>query len=133
MADLLIVDDDAETADLLSELLRFDGHVTRIATNGMEGLTLLRERRPDLVVLDVEMPALTGPEMALEMFLRDRGLENIPIILCSGVLDLDSIAAEVGTRYFLPKPYDPLVLTRLIQRVLEERAAPHPHLQEKRP
>ncbi|MCW5831528.1 MAG: hypothetical protein KIS78_03635, partial [Labilithrix sp.] len=83
--------------------------------------------------LDVEMPALTGPEMALEMFLRDRGLENIPIILCSGVLDLESIAADVGTRYFLPKPYDPSALTRLIQRVLEERAAPQPRLLEKRP
>ncbi|MBX3204426.1 MAG: response regulator [Labilithrix sp.] len=133
MADLLIVDDDAETADLLSELLRFDGHATRVASNGMEGLTLLRDRRPDLVVLDVEMPSLSGPEMALEMFLRDRGLESIPIILCSGVLDLDSVAAEVGTRYFLPKPYDPMVLTHLIQQVLRERAAPHPHLPEKRP
>lgn len=131
MADLLIVDDDTDTADLLSELLRFDGHATRVANSGMQGLDLLHDRRPDLVVLDVEMPTLSGPEMALQMFLRDRGLENIPIILCSGVLDLDSVAEEVGTRYFLPKPYDPVVLMHLIQQVLTERAAPHPHLPEK--
>lgn len=131
MADLLIVDDDVDTADLLSEMLRFDGHDTRVANDGSEGLSLARDRKPDLVVLDVEMPKVSGPEMAHEMFLRDRGLESVPIILCSGVLDLGGVAASVGTRYFLPKPYALDSLLSLIGRVLRERVPPAPPSEER--
>jgi DNA-binding NtrC family response regulator len=133
MANLLIVDDDADMAALLADLLCLSGHTTRVASNGKEGLAALHASKPDLVVLDVEMPMLTGPEMALEMFLRDRGLEHIPVVLCSGVLDLDRVAAFVGTRYFMSKPYDPVVLMELIERALVERVPPHPSVPERQP
>lgn len=125
MADVLIVDDDADTADLLSELLQHMGHTTRVARDGREGLVRLKERLPDVVVLDVEMPKLTGPELALEMFLQDHGLEDVPIVLCSGVLDLEAFADHVGTKYFLAKPYDAGELLSLIELANHERIAPH--------
>ncbi|AKV02195.1 Two-component response regulator [Labilithrix luteola] len=126
MADLLIVDDDVDTADLLSELLHFDGYDTRVANDGSEALSLLDARKPDLVVLDVEMPKVSGPEMAHQMFMRNHGLESVPIILCSGMLDLGVVAASVGTRYYLSKPYALDSLVSLIGRALRERAAPDP-------
>jgi len=126
MADLLIVDDDMDVADLLGEALEHRGHDIRIARDGEEGLRELSIRIPDLVLLDVEMPVLGGPEMAYQMFIRDLGLESIPIVLLSGVVDLENVAARVGTPYFLGKPYSLNALFSLCERALAERTPPRP-------
>jgi DNA-binding NtrC family response regulator len=128
MADLLVVDDDADVADSMAELLMDEGHVIRIAHDGKQGLTRLAERIPEAVLLDVEMPVLTGPEMAIKMFLDDCGQEEIPIVLISGVKNLAAVAARVGTPYFLSKPFAVDVLLRLIGRALVERVPPRPKL-----
>jgi DNA-binding response OmpR family regulator len=124
VADLLIVDDDVDAALTLADILRSDGHAVRTAFDGGEGLTLLRDKQPDLVVLDVEMPVIDGPKLARLMFLHDLGLEDVPILLCSGVLDLRTTAAIVGTPYFLAKPYRLDALLRLLDVALSERASP---------
>jgi len=126
MADILVVDDDRDTADALSDFLTMEGHQVRIAGDGLEGLTCLDARLPDLVLLDVEMPRLTGPEMAYEMLVRNVGREKIPIVLLSGFLNLRQVAARVGTKYFLGKPYSIDAALALIARALEERSAPLP-------
>jgi DNA-binding NtrC family response regulator len=124
VADLLLVDDDLELTDALAEFLRAEGHLVRVACNGQEGIGLLAERRPDLVMLDVEMPLMNGPEMAYRMFLHNSGDEKVPIVLLSGVLDLPGVARIVGTPYFLGKPYVLDALLVLIARALGERTAP---------
>jgi DNA-binding NtrC family response regulator len=126
MADLLIVDDDLDVVWVLEQVLLGEGHVVRVAHNGEEGLKLLVERSPDLVILDVEMPILDGPSMAYQMFVHDCGMEEIPILLISGVFDVDVVAQRVGTPYFLSKPFDPNELLRLIRRTFTERALPRP-------
>jgi DNA-binding response OmpR family regulator len=126
MADLLIVDDDRDMAELLGEALAHHGHQVRFAHDGMDGLRELATRWPDAVLLDVEMPLLDGPQMAWQMFVRDRGLETIPIILLSGVVDLERVAARVGTPYFLAKPYALGAVRALCDRALTERTAPEP-------
>src|SRR5262249_3295299 len=93
VADLLIVDDDSDLGDLLGEAVVDEGHQVRIARNGREGLRLVAERSPDLVLLDVEMPVLDGPDMAYQLFLRNCGAEKIPIVLVSGNVDLPRSAA----------------------------------------
>src|SRR5262249_13775852 len=99
MADLLVVDDDPDVGDMLADILRCEGHSVRVARGGSQGLTLLAERLPDAVLLDVEMPLMTGPQMALRMFVNDCGQEEIPIVLQSGVKDLPAVAALVNTPY----------------------------------
>jgi CheY-like chemotaxis protein len=126
MADLLIVDDDGDVADVLGELLGGEGHSIRIAHDGLEGIGRLKEGLPDAILLDVDMPRLTGPEMAYRLFLRDAGEEKIPIVLLSGKIDLPRVADAVGTPYFLCKPYDWARLLALLDRVLVERTPPHP-------
>ena len=126
MAELLIVDDDADVADLLAEALADRGHEVRRADNGQQGMRELAKHMPDLIVLDVEMPELDGPAMAMRMYLNDRGLETIPIVLVSGVVDLRRIAARVGTPYFLGKPFSLEAVTKMCERALGERVAPHP-------
>jgi CheY-like chemotaxis protein len=128
VADLLVVDDDSDLAELLADLLGGQGHTVRIARNGREGLRLVAERIPDLVLLDVEMPLLTGPEMSQEMIVRDSGQEEIPIVLLSGVTNLFRVAASVGTPYYLRKPYDAEAVSRLVASALVERRPPHPEL-----
>jgi DNA-binding response OmpR family regulator len=128
MADLLIVDDDLDTAEILADVLDSESHAVRIAHNGQEGLALVAVRKPDLVLLDVEMPVLSGPDMAYQLFLRDCGDEYIPIVLLSGVMELPSVAAVVGTPYFLPKPYTLEELDALMARALVERRPPVPRV-----
>lgn len=128
MPDILVVDDDLDTAEALSDFLVMQGHRLRIARDGVEGLRCLDDRLPDLVLLDVEMPRLSGPGMAYQMFLRDVGRESIPIVLLSGLLDLPEVAAAVGTPYFLGKPYAIEAALALIARALEERAPPVPRV-----
>jgi CheY-like chemotaxis protein len=125
MANLLIVDDDVDSAEALVMVMESQGHVVRVAYNGVEGMELAEAQSPDLVLLDVEMPVMDGPAMALAMLVHNLGLESIPVILLSGVVNLDSMAARVGTPYFLGKPFRLSELVAVVRRALVERIAPH--------
>lgn len=126
MADILIVDDDADVCWVLQQLLTLHGHVIRTAADGEEGIRLLIERPPDLLLLDIEMPVLDGPSMAYRMLVHNCGLEQIPIVLISGSLSLESVAERVGTSYRLSKPFQPEVMLALVERALTERRPPEP-------
>jgi DNA-binding NtrC family response regulator len=126
VADVVLVDDDEDVAWILGQLLELAGHTVRVAHDGEQGLRLLEERFPDLAILDVEMPLLDGPRMAYRMFVHNCGLENIPIVLISGVIDLPRVAAHVGTPYFSAKPFDTATMLSLVDRALTERMLPRP-------
>jgi FixJ family two-component response regulator len=108
MANVLIVDDNLDTVELCSDLLESAGH------------------RPDCVLLDVDMPVLSGPGMAHQMLLHDAGEEGIPILLVSGRGDLSKVAEQMGTPYFLAKatPGYGQALFRILDQALRERRAP---------
>ena len=127
MANVLIIDDDADTVELSVDLLESAGHRTRTGRDGAEGLKSLREGAlPDCVLLDVDMPVVSGPEMVHRMLLHDAGEEKIPIVLVSGRSDLPALAARMGTPYFLAKatPNYGNLLLDLLARALCERLAP---------
>lgn len=124
MADVLIIDDDIDSADALAEIMRAEGHDVRVGYNGQDGLRLARERFPQVALLDVEMPLLDGPGMAYEMLLQDMGLEKIPVVFLSGVSNLKEVADQVGTPYFLGKPYRYEKVVELANRALSEQVAP---------
>lgn len=127
MADVLIIDDDIDSAEVLADIMRAAGHDVRIGYNGQEGLELAKQRTPDVALVDVEMPLLDGPEMAYEMLLHDMGLEHVPVVFLSGIPKLQEVAAGVGTPYFLPKPYRHAAIMAIVTRALAERIAPdHP-------
>jgi CheY-like chemotaxis protein len=90
------------------------------------GLRLLHERAPDIVLLDIEMPILDGPGMVTRILVHDAGLEEIPVVLLSGSPELTRVAREVGTPYFLGKPYTYERLMDLVGQALRERAPPAP-------
>ena len=123
-ADLLIVDDDSDLSEALGNLLEGEGFRVRRARNGQHGLEIVRERRPDLILLDIEMPCLTGPEMAHRLFLNGGGEASIPIVLLSGVTTLAKIAATVGTPYYVAKPFNLRAVLRVVSKALLECRSP---------
>lgn len=126
MAEILIVDDDRDIVELTRQVVSFEGHTSRQAYNGQEGLEKMREKLPDLILLDVEMPVLDGPSMAYRIIIHDAGHERVPIVLLSGAEKIYLIARRIGTPYFLPKPYSLDAFIQLINRALLERIAPAP-------
>ena len=130
MAKLLVVDDDMDMAECCADVLCAEGHRVRIARDGAEGLALVAAELPDLILLDVEMPVLNGPDMAYRMFLNDVGQEQIPLLLSSGVLDLRGVAEQIGTPYYLGKPFSVEQLLSMVARALVERTAPTPRSRE---
>ncbi len=128
MADVLLVEDDADLRDLLADLLAFEGHEVRTAANGLEGLHRIDEQYPQLVISDVEMPVLGGVAMVYRMFIKNLGEENIPIILMSAGSLLGQIAENLGTPYWIEKPFDLDPLYDLVRRALREATPPCPRL-----
>jgi DNA-binding NtrC family response regulator len=124
MADLIVVEDDPAVSWTLTQILELEGHTVRMGGNGLEGLTLISARKPDLVLADIEMPILSGPEMAYRLFVANCGSELIPIVLLSGFPDLKLVAGQIGTPYYLAKPYSLEDLLNLVSRALKERTPP---------
>src|SRR5580700_3544385 len=104
MANILIVDDNQEIVEASTLLLESAGHRIKTGFNGEEGLrSLVSGPLPDCILLDVEMPVLSGPQMAQRLLLRGAGEEKIPILLVSGRCDLSDVAGRMVTPYFLAK------------------------------
>jgi CheY-like chemotaxis protein len=124
MQDVLVVDDDRDLREVLVEILLVYGHRVTSASDGVHGFDQACSTRPDVILTDIDMPILDGPGMVLRLHGYDRGLERIPIILVSGAPDLQSRASQVGTPYFLSKPYVIDELLSVLERALAERIAP---------
>ncbi|MBU2547042.1 MAG: response regulator [Proteobacteria bacterium] len=81
---VLVVDDEMEIRTYFTTLLEEQGYKTRIAENGEQGLALVREKKPDLVVLDVMMPKESGIKMYREIK-TDPALADLPVLIVSGL------------------------------------------------
>jgi len=126
MADLLVVDDDVDVAMPLITILEMEGHQVRYARDGEVALLKISERFPDLVLLDIEMPRLSGTKVAYRMLIEDCGRENIPIFVLSGVTDLSAVVRKIGTPYFLSKPYLLDEMLAILNKALSDRVRPNP-------
>jgi len=81
---VLCVDDDPDIRLFVVTVLEENGYTPLTATNGEEGLEIIKKERPDLVTLDVLMPRQSGIKMYRELR-TDDSLKNIPVILLSGI------------------------------------------------
>ena len=89
---------------MLREFLMGAGYIVMGARNGLEAFRLMDAHRPDLVLLDIEMPVMDGWQFrTLQM--RDPKHADIPVIALSGVFDTLDVARKLGTRC-LPKPLE---------------------------
>ena len=116
--DVLIVEDNADAASTLRSLLELGGHKVRVARDGQEGLAALRERLPDLALIDLGLPRIDGYEVAR----RARALidgQRAPLLVAVtgyGLPDDMRRSAEAGFDEHLVKPVDPAALQALLAR-----------------
>ncbi|NUQ78252.1 MAG: response regulator [Polyangiaceae bacterium] len=104
MKTILVVDDEFGIADTLSSVLSDEGFDVMVAMNGAQGLARMRERKPDLVLVDFMMPVKSGPEMIREMKMSE-DLATIPVIVMSAVSEA-MVREECDLQAFLRKPFD---------------------------
>jgi two-component system response regulator AtoC len=118
---VLIVDDEACIVDLICEHLAAS-YRTRTASDGVEALGRFLMERPDAVLLDMNMPRMSGLDALKEM----RNIDpSVPVIMLTGVHDVAVLATvlEYGAFSYLPKPYRPLYLEHVLAAALSQRAA----------
>lgn len=118
---VLVIDDDEALTALLTEYLAQFGFAVRAAAHPEEGLRLLKADPPDLIVLDVMLPAMDG----LAVCRKIRETSRLPIVMLTARGDvMDRILGlEMGADDYLPKPFEPRELVARIQAVLR-RGAP---------
>jgi excisionase family DNA binding protein len=113
---VLLVDDDAELVELMTKVLEEDGRFeVRIAGNGFDAGMMVKEYRPDLIVLDVMLPDINGKEVCHRVR-ADSTLEDVRILCISGMIEEDKVQELrlSGADDFLHKPFD---IEELIDRM----------------
>jgi two-component system cell cycle response regulator len=122
---ILVVEDDPLARSILTRRLRAEGHEAETAESGRQALDRLARANAvpfDVVLLDIEMPELDGYE-TLSRIKENEGLRHIPVIMISGVDELDSIVRciEMGATDYLPKPFDAAILRARLNASLAEK------------
>jgi adenylate cyclase len=120
--DLLVVDDNRVNRLLLGRALEQLGHRVTFAENGRAALETLRQRRMDLVLLDIEMPEMDGYQ-TLAALGADPRLRDLPVVMMSSLEEVDSVARciELGAEDYLFKPVNPVLLRARVGASLEKK------------
>jgi CheY-like chemotaxis protein len=107
---ILIVDDDAESREMLSELLTNEGYTVVRAENGRDALDYLSRSLPSLIILDLMMPIMSGWEFR-ERQRADSRLNSLPVVVTSA----SGLAPEIDAAALIPKPIDFALLMRAVR------------------
>jgi signal transduction histidine kinase/CheY-like chemotaxis protein len=120
MARILAVDDRPINLQFLVSLLGYDGHSVLEASDGQEALDIAREQHPDLVIADIEMPAMDGYEFVTHLR-NDPGIAGTPVIFYTAHAgDAKFVAQPCGVTQVLTKPAEPEVILNTVSSALGE-------------
>ena len=114
---ILIVDDEEAILKILSIKLKVSGYEVLTASDGEAGLHLIRSEKPDVVLLDVILPKLTGLQVLEKLGRR----KKIPVIVFSARAENAQKAMYLGASDFIDKPFDIDVLIRRIAKLLNHK------------
>ena len=119
MAKILIAEDERDIRDLVAFTLRFAGYEVAVATNGEEAVSMAPQINPDLILMDVRMPRMTGYE-ACKVMKADPNLKDIPIVFLTARGQESEIqqGLEAGAEEYLLKPFAPDQLTTRVKAIL---------------
>ncbi|MEY8713407.1 DNA-binding response regulator [Mangrovibacter phragmitis] len=123
---ILIIEDDTDAADVLSAYLRRENYEVSVAGDGLSGLDMSQQLRPDLILLDVMLPGLNGTEVLAAI----RRKSTTPVIMVTAMGDApDKIGAlRYGADDYVVKPYNPGEVVARVQAVLR-RVFQEPEIQ----
>jgi DNA-binding response OmpR family regulator len=104
---ILAVDDEVDVLLIVKTALQSEGYEVETASNGFDALTLARDNPPDLVLLDVMMPGMTGFEV-LRALKGEEATSMMPVIMLTGVSERSKMqeALMSGTDYYIVKPFE---------------------------
>jgi two-component system, OmpR family, alkaline phosphatase synthesis response regulator PhoP len=117
---ILVVDDDTKIAELVRLYLIREGYTVQIALDGVEALKIARETHPDLIVLDIMLPGMTGLEVCKTL----RNESSVPIILLTAkTTEQDRIEGlDLGADDYVTKPFSPKELAARVRAVFRRTA-----------
>jgi len=118
---ILVVDDEARIADIIERYLRAEGFVTERANNGKQALELWRAFQPDLILLDLMLPEISGLEVARTI----RSKSDIPIMMVTAKADeIDRLVGlELGADDYITKPFSPREVVARVRAVLRRTSS----------
>jgi DNA-binding response OmpR family regulator len=124
MAKILIAEDERDIRDLITFTLRFAGHEVITAVNGEEAYNLSIEAIPDLILMDVRMPKMTGYE-ACKALKENSLTENIPVVFLSAKGQEAEVQTgiEAGAVEYILKPFSPDQLAERVQAILKKHSS----------
>ncbi len=119
MAKILVAEDERDIRDLIAFTLRFAGHEVVAVGNGAEAVEAAPVEMPDLILMDVRMPRMTGYE-ACQLIKADGRVKHIPVVFLSAKGQESEIQTgfSVGASEYLLKPFAPMELTERIKELL---------------
>lgn len=119
---ILVVDDNDSSRDLLSRRLTHAGHQVATASDGPAALEHAAVHAPDLVLLDIMMPGMSGFEVLCRLK-ADRRTADIPVVMISALDEIDSVVRciEAGAEDFLSKDFNPVLLRARVDSALEKK------------
>ncbi|ALL14120.1 response regulator [Caulobacter henricii] len=119
--EILVVEDDESIRNLIVSQLQDAGFEVVTAADGLEGLAAIRERRPDAVLLDINMPSMDGFTM-LERMKNDPATSNLPVLMLSAQSSPEDIrrAVQLGADDYIGKPFESRQLLRRVDRMIRK-------------
>ncbi len=118
---ILLVDDDPEWLEIATTALQSAGYLIYLATEGMEGVLEARDKKPDLIILDISMPRLDGFEVCRKLK-TDPRTENIPILMLTCRSSKGDVveAFKAGASDYLIKPVKAPLLIQKVDSLLKK-------------
>jgi two-component system phosphate regulon response regulator PhoB len=125
MATILVIEDERDILDIVAYNLGRAGFEVLTAEDGLAGLDLARQRRPDLIVLDLMLPGLDGKDVCRRIR-QGEDTREIPILMLTALVDETDrvVGFELGADDYLTKPFSPRELVLRIQAILRRTAEP---------
>jgi DNA-binding NtrC family response regulator len=115
---VLVVDDDPDIREVLRDRLESLGCEVSVASDGKEGLELLQQQNPQMILLDIEMPEMNGLEVLREIRKRETDV-TVVMITAYGTIERAVQAMKEGAYDFIPKPFEPDHVALIVQKALE--------------
>lgn len=124
MAHILVAEDERDIRELIAFTLTFAGHTITQAANGLEAVEKAPQVKPDLIMMDVRMPRMTGYEACRQLKAIDV-VKDVPVVFLSAKGQDDEVQTgiDAGAVAYILKPFAPDELTRRIAEILEQIGA----------